>query len=90
MPPQFNTRNVVKFVAKSIVYYKTTKLTATTIEEHTQFEKDDMIVGLGSSVVGWFVSDKLSPVTDKIVDKTADFITEKRQARKDKKDTQKD
>jgi hypothetical protein len=90
MHPEFTTRNVAKFVAKSIVYYKTTKLTAETIEEHTQFEKDDMIVGLGASVVGWLVSDKLSPVTDKIVDKTADFVTEKRQARKDKKNPKQD
>jgi hypothetical protein len=90
MHPEFTARNVAKFVAKSIIAYKTTKLTAETIEEHTQFEKDDMIVELGSGVVGWYVSAKLSPVTDKIVDKTADFITEKREAREYKKNHKKD
>lgn len=91
MNPQAPTvRNVAKFVVKSIVAIKTTKLTAEAIEDHTRFEKDDMFVEIGSGVVGWYASSKLSPVTDKIVDKTADFITEKRQARKDKKDTKKD
>jgi hypothetical protein len=90
MHTEFTARNVAKFILKSIVATKTADLTAETIAEHTNFEEDDMVVDLGSKVFGWYVSDRLKPVTDKIVDSTADFVTEKREARKAKKDAKKD
>lgn len=88
--PAFTARNVSKFIAKSLVAAKTTQLTAETIADHTHYEKDDTIVELGSGVVGWYVSAKLSPITDAIVDKTADFVTAKREARQAKKNAKKD
>jgi len=38
-----------------------------------------MIVNIGSHLAGWYVSDKLKPVTDKAVDTVADYIASKRQ-----------
>jgi hypothetical protein len=82
----FTTRNVAKFVAKAIVAAKAKQTAETAITEYTELEKDDTIVDISGSVIGWYVSEKLSPVTDKMVDKTADFIAAKREARKAKKD----
>lgn len=82
----FTPRNVAKYVAKGIIYGKTAQLTKETIVDHTQFEDDDIIVTISGGLVGWYVSDKLKPVTDKMIDKTADFIVAKREARKAKKD----
>jgi hypothetical protein len=90
MTTEFTTRNVAKFILKSIVATKTADLTADTITEHTRFEEDDLVVDIGSKVFGWYVSDKLKPVTDKIVDSTADFVIEKREARKAKKNAKQD
>lgn len=81
----FTTRNVMKFVVKSIVAHKSSELVAKTISDYTEYEKDALGVRIGSGVIGWGISDKLSPVTDKIVDKTADFITEQRGKRSIKK-----
>jgi|1185.fasta_scaffold1979742_2 hypothetical protein len=86
--PEFTARNVAKFLAKAVVATKTARLTADVVADHTNYEKDDTVVDLGSQVVGWYISAKLEPVTDKIVDTTADFVTEqrnKRQARRDAK-----
>lgn len=85
----FTARNVAKFVAKSLVAAKTTQLTAEAIADHTEYETDDTIVEIGSGVVGWYAAHKLSPVTDAIVDKTADFVTAKREARQAKKNAKK-
>lgn len=87
MYPDFTPRNVAKFVAKAIVAKKTQELAADAIADHSRFEKDDMIVDISSSLVGWYVSDKLQPVTDWTVDKAADFINEKREARRAAKKT---
>lgn len=87
--PAFTARNVTKFIAKAIVAAKTAEITADAISDHTNYEKDDLAVDLGSKCVGWFVSEKLEPVTDKMVDTVADFVTSKREARKAKKDAKK-
>ncbi len=86
----FTARNVTKFVARSIVAAKTAQLTAEAIADHTEYETDDTIVEIGSGVVGWYVAHKLQPVTDAVVDRTADFVTAKREARKAKKNAKKD
>jgi hypothetical protein len=83
----FTARNVAKFVVQAVIAQKATDLTEDAIVDHTQFEEDDMIVTIGSRVVGWYVADKLKPYSDKAVDRTADFIVAKREARKAKKDT---
>lgn len=76
--PVFTPRNVVKYVAKAIVHSRVAQLTEDAITDYTRFEEDDTIVRISSNVVGWYVSDKLKPVTDRMVDKTADFIAAKR------------
>jgi hypothetical protein len=81
----FTPRNVAKFVAKSIVSIKTAQLAEQTITDHTHFEEDDTVVTLASSVVGWYVADKLKPVTDLMIDKAADKIVEVRANRAAKK-----
>lgn len=84
MPP-FNVRNVAKFVAKAIVASKAADLTADAIADHTKFEEDDLAVELSSRVVGWYISEKLEPVTDAVVDKTADFVKKLRHRNQDEK-----
>lgn len=74
MDAEFTARNVAKWIAKSIVAIKTTELVANVAADYTRFEKDDMVVKIGAGVVGWGVSSKLEPVTDRFVDTTADFI----------------
>lgn len=86
----FTGRNVAKFIVKSIVATKTADLAADALAENTSFEEDDLVVEIGSQCFGWYISSKLQPVTDKIVDKTADFVVAKREARKAKKTAKKD
>lgn len=86
----FTARNVSKFIAKSVVASHVAALAENAIIDHTRFEEDDLIVDLGSRVIGWGVASKLSPVTDAIVDKSADFITARREARKTKKNAKKE
>jgi len=92
--PKFTIRNVAKFVAKASIAAKVTSLTANLISEHTEYETDDTIVKIGSRLAGWYVCEKLEPVTDAIVDKTADVVTERREQHKakkaEKKNTEKD
>lgn len=77
----FTPRNAVKFVARSFVAYQTGKLAEQTITDHTQFEEDDFVVDITGTVIGWYVSSKLKPVTDGAVDRVADFIAAKRAAK---------
>lgn len=86
----FTARNVAKYVVMAAVQQKTAELTEDAIEDYVGFEEDNMFVGLGSNVVGWYVASKLKPYTDKMVDKTADFVTAKREARAEKKNTEKE
>jgi hypothetical protein len=82
----FTPRNVAKFIAQAAIAAKTSSLTKTAITDHTKFEEDDMIVDISGHLVGWYVSDKLKPVTDGMVDKAADWIAVRR-AKKDQKKT---
>lgn len=86
----FTPRNVTKFVIKSIVAAKTSQLTKDALVDYTSLEEDSMTVDIAGGVVGWYVSDKLKPVTDGAVDKTANFIAAKREARKAKKTAKKE
>lgn len=88
METPFTPRNVAKYAVKFIVAARVAQVAENTITDYTRFEEDDMIVDISSSVVGWYVSDKLKPYTDKMVDKTADFIAEKRGKKAPTTDTQ--
>ena len=82
-------RNVAKWIVISIVDVKTTQLTADTIADHTHFEKDDLFVKLASGAVGMVVASTVKPVTDKMVDRTADFAVAQWNKRKPKKNPEK-
>lgn len=84
--PDFTPRNVAKFAVTFVIKAKVTKFAKDLAEDYTSHTSDDMIVKLGANVVGWGVSAKLMPLTDKVVDKTADFIVDKREQRKKDKD----
>jgi hypothetical protein len=83
----FTPRNVAKFVVTAIIAAKTSDYAEDAITEHTSLESDTLTVEIGSRVIGWFVADKLKPHTDMVVDKTADYVTAKREARNAKKNT---
>jgi len=89
MDTAFTARNVAKWVVKSVIAAKVTELAADAAVDYTRYEKDDLIVRLGAGAIGWGVSAKLAPITDAMVDKTADFITEQRTKRAAKKNTEK-
>lgn len=74
MSRAFTPRNVAKFVAHNGVKFYVASLAHTAITDHTRFEDDDFIVDAASSVIGWGVADKTEPLTDKIVDKAADWL----------------
>jgi hypothetical protein len=88
--PDFTARNVAKWLASSIVAMKTAEFAANTVTDYTNFEKDNMVVRLGSGCVGWLVSSTLEPVTDKAVDSTVDFVAKKWEARKARRNTKQD
>lgn len=89
MDTPFTARNVVKFVAKAAIAAKTAELAADAMVDYTALEEDSATVKIGSRVIGWYISDKLEPVTDKMVDKSADFIAAQRAKRQAKKNTTK-
>jgi hypothetical protein len=84
----FTARNVSKHVLRAIVAAKVTQIASDAAANYTRYEEDDMVVKIGSGVVGWGVAYHLQPVTNAIVDKTADFITEQRTKRAAKKNTE--
>jgi len=83
------TRKLAKFLVISTISYKTTELAKSIADDYTQFEKDSLAVKLGSGAISLVVTSKLKPHTDKLVDKTADFIDAKRAERRTKKDNEK-
>jgi hypothetical protein len=80
--PKFTPRNVAKFVVKAVVAQKTAQFTKAAIADYTSMNTDTTTVGVSCQVVGWYVSDKLKPITDAAVDKTADFLVAKNNDRK--------
>jgi len=81
----FTARNIAKFVVTTAIAVKLENAAADTIVEQTKFEEDDLTVILSSKLIGWGVSSSIKPYTDKAVDKTADFVAAKREARQAKK-----
>jgi hypothetical protein len=86
----FTPRNVAKFVAQSGVAHYVEGVARNAITDYTRFEDGDLVTKLGPKVIGWGVATQLKPYTDAAVDKTADFIVAKREARKAKKNTKQD
>lgn len=90
MSTAFTARNVTKFIVKAIVAGKTAQITENALTDYTSLEEDSMAVDIAGGVVGWYVSDKLKPVTDAMVDKTFDFVATKKENRKTKKAAKKE
>jgi hypothetical protein len=82
----FTARNAAKYVVQALVANKTSQIAEDVITDYSRFEEDDIVVDISSHLFGWYVSAKLRPVTDSMVDKTADFIVAKREQMKAKKD----
>lgn len=81
----FTVRSISKFVVNSIVVMKSTELAKDAMTDYTSLDEDSIAVRIGSKVIGAAVGSRLKPYTDKAVDKTADFVVAKREARKAKK-----
>lgn len=77
----FTPRNVAKHVVKAAIAFKVSRTVKHTIDDYTRYDQDNFVVDQTGFVIGWYVSDKLKPYTDKAVDWTADRIV----AYKDKK-----
>lgn len=85
MDIDFTPRGIAKYVATGIVGNRSAKLAENVIVDHTRFEKDALIVELGTGLIGAYVAMKLRPATDYAVDKAADYIVAKRAEFADKK-----
>lgn len=86
MKEKFTARNATKFVVTAIVKKKAGDLAEDLLIDYTRFEEDDMIVDLSGTLVGWYIGDKVKPITDKVVDKTFDKIGALRAKRAAKKE----
>jgi hypothetical protein len=79
-------RSVAKYVVEGYVAHRVGKTASNMISDYTRFDSDDFVVEMGSDVFGMIVANRVKPLTDRVVDKTADFIVAKREARRSKKD----
>lgn len=87
MSVAFTPRNVAKFVVHHGIKFGVAGLAQTAITDHTRFEEDDFIVAASSTVIGWGVADKTKPLTDKIVDKAADWLNDRKPKKTEQTET---
>ena len=88
--PSLTPRDVAKWLLNAAVAMKTSDLAADAIASYTRFDnKDSLAVRLGTGAIGMVVARKLEPATDAIVDKTADFLVEKRDQFRSKRNAKK-
>jgi len=85
---EFTARNAAKHAVKALIAGKVASLAKDFTVDHTGLDEDNRFVGVGSYLIAWVVADKVKPHTDKMVDKAADFIVEKRAQRAAKKNTE--
>lgn len=78
-------RTVAVYLIQGAISMKVTQMSRDAMVENTRFEKDDMIVKLGSGAIGMVAGGIAKPHTEKAVDKIADYIVAKREARNAKK-----
>lgn len=84
-PQPLSVRTFAKHIASSAVGLGTSMLTVKAVDNYTSYDPNAFVVKLGAGAVGFVVGAKLQPITDAAVDKSADFIAAKRQARRDRK-----
>lgn len=83
--PDFTPRNVAKFAVTFLIRGKVVKIVRNAANDYTALEQDNLLVRASANIVGWGVSAKLKPHTDKVVDKTADFVVARREKKAAKK-----
>jgi len=88
-PGSLTPRDVAKWLLNAAVAMKTSDLAADTVASYTSFDKESLALRLGTGAIGMVVARKLEPATDAIVDKTADFLVEKRNQFRSKRDAKK-
>lgn len=81
----FNPRSIAKYAVSTIIQAKVADRASEAIVDYTRHEEGDLVTKIGSRVIGAGVAAAAKPYTDKMVDKTVDFIAAKREARKTKK-----
>lgn len=74
--PKFTPRNVAKFAAKSTVATIVAKAVKDVIIAKYPQAETLNAAGLAGTVTGWYVSEKLEPYTDDLVDYVADEYVE--------------
>jgi hypothetical protein len=84
-PATVTPRIIAKKLAQGLVAAQVGRLTNGALRNYTDIDTDNIVVEAGVGTVSWLVSEYCSPITDKIVDKTADFVNAKREARRAKK-----
>jgi hypothetical protein len=63
----FTARNAAKFVVSVAIASKTKQVAEDAITDYTSLEEDTLAVSIPSQLIGWYVADKLRPVTDAMV-----------------------
>jgi hypothetical protein len=81
----FAPRDIAKNVVNVLVAAKVTDVASDAMVDYTSLEEDSKTVRISSSLIGMYIAAKLDPVTDKIIDKTADFIVAANTKRKNRK-----
>lgn len=79
----FTIRNAAKFALKVIVSTKVKETSKDIISNQLDRDEDDNIVSIPAHMIGWYVSEKLEPITDGMVDKTADWLAARKAAKQD-------
>lgn len=77
-------RLAAKYVVTAAVQDRVRKIAKNAITDYLGFDDDNTVVGIAGQLVGWTVASQLKPHTDKLVDKTADFVAAKRAERAEK------
>jgi len=85
----FRVRDVPKFLVTTYVSLKAASVSGKIIADHSRFEEGDIIVRIGAAGIGVITATTLTPITDGVIDKTADFVNAKRAERKTKREAKK-
>ena len=79
-------RDLAKMIVDTAITFEVSRRASRAITEHTSFDEDSRAVNVGTTVFGMYVATKLSPITDKAVNVTFDFVAKQRARRQAKKD----
>lgn len=83
-------RDLARMVIDVAIGYEVQHVATNVISDNTSLDEDSRPVLVGTSVLGMYVATKLSPITEKIVDTTFDFVIAQRDKRREKKNKKND